>query len=162
MPVIISLAPYELHLAAEIGLIRNTSSTLRKSQDVVFTKGWLDSLKGHIAGATGELAVAKWLGVYYNGSYNTWKKNPDISSKLDIEVRHRINHEHDLIVRHTDLDDSVYVLTTGDGPEIYIRGWILGHRAKNKRFLANHGRYLESFFIPEAHLNPPEELLKFK
>ena len=150
--MIIKLQPYEWAMAASVGMRRNMSAIAdgRPDQHGFIGEGW----GVHIEGACGEMAVAKALGVYWDGSVNTFK-GPDVGS---IQVRTRSEDYYGLLVRAKDADDDVFVLVTGRSPEFVIRGWLRGSEAKREEWLSSHGGRPPAYFVPQERLRPIGEL----
>lgn len=111
----------------------------------------------HCEGACGEAAVAKALGIPFNPTINTFRDVADVG--IDIEVRTRSEHWHDLIIRPDDADDSLFVLVTGRAPTYKIRGGILGKEAKHDKYLKSHGGRPPAFFVPVCDLAEAELVL---
>lgn len=156
----VTLKDHEIWLASQVGLMRAYQSRIKKSSDLVNNKPWVTDLQSHILGVMGELAFAKTSGFYFDGSYNTWKTLPDfLEVNQNLEIRHRSNHEWDLIIRKDDEPTSVYILTTGNDKYIAVRGWILGIEGMKKEYLKRYGGKLESYFIPQDRLNKMNTLL---
>jgi hypothetical protein len=143
----ITLAWHEYAMASEIGRLRQLTSVRRGSQDNHgFTGlGWSE----HIEGACGEMAVSKFLGVYWDGGIDTFK-SADVGA--NIQVRTRSSHNYELIVRPDDYDDDIYVLVTGKCPNYRIRGYIYGNEAKMSEYLQNHGNRPSAYFVPHSKL----------
>lgn len=138
-----------------IGYQRWSESIRKGRRDVISEKSWMDGLLVHIYGAIGEIAVAKHLNVYAPLRLNQFSNGePDLPP--DIEVRHRVNDNFDLIIRSDNADDKRYVLTTGTPPTISIRGWIVGSEGKKEEYLRSYGGFRESYFVPQSALNPME------
>lgn len=134
-------------MASEIGRLRQLASIRRGSvHKYGFTgSGWTE----HIEGACGEMVVSKFLGIYWDGSVDTFKA-PDVG--LKIQVRTRSMHNYELIVRNDDSDDELYVLVTGKCPSYRIHGYIAGRDAKKREFLQTHGNRPSAYFVPHAAL----------
>jgi len=150
----VTLTWYEAAMASEIGRLRQLSSIKRQSPDAHGFEGvgWNE----HIEGACGELAVAKLLGVYWDGSVDTFARN-DLPG---LQVRTRSSHGWDLIVRQDDADATRWVLVTGRCPTFLVRGWIFGHEAKRPQWLRTHGDRPGAYFVPKEHLRPMEALME--
>ena len=103
----------------------------------------------HIEGALGEIAVAKFLNIYWDGSVNTWKAN----YLKGIQVRTRSKNYYDLIVRDNDNDESTYILVIGTNGSYNIVGWITGKSAKEEKWKKTHGDRPAAFFVPQSELN---------
>jgi len=141
------------------GALRSMESILHGREDSVYNKSWLDGTRDHILGACGEIAVAKFLGVYSSLSINEFGK-PDIHvNNVSIEVRHRASTDHDLIVRRRDNPSSVFVLTRGMPPSIQIVGWNIGREIMIDKYLNNHGGYGQAWFVPPSALLEMEDLV---
>jgi hypothetical protein len=149
----VSLDPGEMAIACCVGAGRQRHA-LRKGYENkhgFHGVGWSE----HIEGAAGEMAVAKYFGVYWGGAYNAWK-GPDIGSH--IQVRTRGGPYHELIVRHDDADEDAFVLVTGRAPHFTIHGWIYGRDAKSPSWLQTHGNRPAAYFISPDYLLPISKL----
>lgn len=143
---------HEAAIASHVGWMRQIKSLTdgRKDRHGFTGDGWSE----HCEGACGELAVAKFLGIYWNGSIDTWKDN-DLPG---LQVRTRSLDTYGLIVRPNDSDDATWVLITGRCPTYRVRGWINGRDAKRPEWLANHAGRPPAYFVPAEQLNPMNEL----
>lgn len=148
----VTLSWYEAAMASHVGWMRQLKAMMAGKQDShgYDGEGWSE----HIEGACGEMAVAKLLGIFWDGSVNTWKAN-DLPG---LQVRTRSRHDYDLIVRPGDDDESTWVLITGRCPAYCVRGWIEGRNAKRPEWLANHAGRQPAYFVPANQLNPMDEL----
>jgi hypothetical protein len=72
---IVKLTWFELKLAAEVGVLRNVESYKKGLPDKHYTAK--ENWSTHILGASCELALAKILGIYWDGSVNVFKV-PDV------------------------------------------------------------------------------------
>jgi hypothetical protein len=153
--MIINLEWFEYSMASEVGRSRQLSSIRRSLTDRHGFNGlgWSE----HIEGACGELAAAKALDVYWNGSVDTFK-TADLSTNIHIRTRSR--HDYDLIVREKDPEDATYILVTGKCPTYTIQGFISGFDAKNDQWLQEYGNRPAAFFVPAVHLHPIEALIQ--
>lgn len=145
----------ELHMAAEIGVLRQLEAIRKKLPD----RHGFDGDTGwtiHIEGAAGEIAVAKVLGKYWGGTVNTFKSEGDVGK---LEVRTRSKDYYDLIVRDNDKDDSIFILVTGKSPTFNVVGWILGKDAKNPEWKQTYGDRPSAYFVPQKELKSIEFLL---
>lgn len=153
MGIRITLEWYEYSIAAEVGKLR-TMTAIRHgipSKYGASSNAWTDDIEG----AAAEMAVAKYLGVYWGGSMETFKA-ADISEK--IQVRQTKYESGRLIVRSEDRDDHVYVLVTGTIPNLTIHGWIEGSEAKQDIYLDSPNDRPPAYFIPQSQLQPVEML----
>ncbi|NBW09696.1 MAG: hypothetical protein EBR82_16900 [Caulobacteraceae bacterium] len=146
MAELIELAWYEVHMATSVANLRQIMALRDGRQDAHGFAG--DPWRVHMEGACGEMALAKFLGVYWSGSVDAFRL-PDVGS---LQVRTRSSHEYDLIVRHADSDESRYVLITGQAPRYVIHGWMLGKDAKQSHYYKTYGDRPGAFFVPQSDL----------
>lgn len=135
-------------MAASVGLRRQLAAVRAQRQDrhgLNPEDGW----RVHIEGACGELAAAKFLGRYWDGSVDTFKSLPDLGG---VEIRTRSRHHYDLLIRKDDDPDRVYIHVTGRCPSFWIRGWIRGKDGRRKEWLNNHGNRDWAWFVPTTAL----------
>ena len=151
----VSLTWHEAAMAAEIGTMRQLASIRRDRRDAhgFCGEGWSE----HIEGACGELALAKYLNIHWDGSVDAF-----LAADLPfLQVRTRSRHDYDLIVRERDGDDETFVLLTGRCPHYRVRGWIAGHDAKRPEWLAEHGGRPPAYFVPADALAAIETLPRY-
>ena len=148
----VTLTMHEINMAANVGLMRQLCALKAGKHDAHGFDG--DGWSEHIEGACGELAVAKILGRYWDGSVNTFKAD-DLPG---LQIRTRSRHDYDLIVRPGDDDQAVWVLVTGRCPEYRVRGWINGAEAKRAEWLRNYGGRPAAYFVPAEQLRGIEEI----
>jgi hypothetical protein len=149
---IVKLTWYEAAMASHVGWMRQLAAIKAGKQDChgYDGEGWSE----HIEGACGEMAVAKLLGIFWDGSVNTWKAN-DLPG---LQIRTRSLHDYDLIVRPNDENDSRWVHVTGRCPEYRVHGWIVGSSAKRPEFLKTHGGRPAAYFVPASKLRRMTEM----
>lgn len=150
MSVVVTLTPIEHQLAYVAGNRRYDESVSRGRKDAHGLNSDRDGLAIHVLGAAGELAFAKWRGLYWGGHCNSFK-GPDLGA--NIQVRTRSLHRYDLIVRRDDDPDSVFVLVTSESSlEYHLHGWCWGKEAMKDEFLAKHGGREQCWFVPKGAL----------
>lgn len=147
----IQLTSYEVGAAVRVGGLRQYEASKKGYKHKYGYKGLGWDI--NIEGALGEMAAAKALNVYWDGSVNTWKAN-DLEG---IQVRTRSKHEYELIIRKDDDFNTLWVLVTGNNGSYIVRGWIHGKDAKKKEWLQAHGDRDLSYFVPHEALKPIEE-----
>lgn len=150
--ILVKLDPHEMAAAAYVGVRRHLGAVTKGLQEKHGCDGSWDH---HILGAMGELALAKWLGVYWAGTVDVFKRVPDVAG---VEVRTRPRHDYDLIIRDDDDEERVYVLVTGRGPEFRLRGWVKGLESRDLRWRKDHGGREDAWFVPQDALHPMDEL----
>ena len=128
----VTLNSYELWQAAQVGLVRAYDSYIKNNKDIWFeNRTWAAMVAVNVQGAIGEVAVAKALNLFFNGSFGVYKLSPDLSTKdIKIEVRHSGEKKETCSVREGDDPESVIIFSTGGGPDIEILGWIYAGKAK--------------------------------
>jgi hypothetical protein len=136
-------------MAAAVGLRRQLAAMRDGRQD----RHGLDPEQGwrvHIEGACGELAVAKFLGRYWDGSVDTFRSIPDLGQA---EIRTRSKHSYELLIRKDDDPTKVYIHVTGRAPHFRVRGWLRGWDAQREEWWQNHGGREYAWFVPCDVLN---------
>jgi len=111
-----------------------------------------------------ECAVAKGLGLYWDGSVDTFHDKADIGES--IEVRSVKDTQRQLLVRPNDpVEGRIYVLVVdlwrmGTTPNYVIRGWLPGEECKQDKYETNFGRKDRPpcYGIPAQDLNPIKKL----
>ena len=151
---VVILTWHEVAMASHVGWMRHIVSLRDNRADKHGFTG--DGWGAHCEGACGEMAVAKLLGCYWNGSINTFK-GQDLPGK--IQVKTRSDDRYELFVRPDDADDSRFVLAVGKAPRFHVRGWIGGAEAKRNEWLRDYGGRPDAFFVPTCNLHPIESLI---
>jgi hypothetical protein len=149
----VTLEWHEYAMGSEVGKLRMLASIRRGSAHRygMDRQGWTE----HIEGACAELAVAKTLGVYWDGSVDTFKGRPDLPG---VEVRWRSRPEWDLIVRPDDDPDAWFVLVVGSCPTYTVVGAMQGRDARRDEWSRDYGGRPPAWFVPQAHLLPIEAM----
>lgn len=143
----ITLTRFEIEMAAMVGCHRQIEALLGKFQDNLSngSLGWNE----HVEGASAELALAKALGIYWDGSVNTFKRS-DIG--INIQVRSTTRPDGKLIIRPKDNPDDFYVLIRGKVPTFDIMGHIQGCKAMIDSYQFNPGAHSPAWFVPAEAL----------
>lgn len=153
MKNLVTLTSQEVGSGVRIGGLRQYFALQQNKKDAYGydgENGW----QLNIEGALGEIAAAKFLNIYWDGSVNTWKAN-DLK---DIQVRTRSKDYYDLIVRDNDSNDSIYILVIGKNGVYNVIGWINGKDAKKQEWKKTHGDRPAAYFVPQNKLNDMETL----
>lgn len=150
----VTLKKYEIEMAAWVGIRRNQSSIEKNLRHTAGFNG--DSERINIDGALGEIAVAKALGIYWDGSVDTWKAD-DLRG---MQVRATTHESGRLIIRQNDDDSSRFVLVVGRCPTFRVVGWIVAADAKRREYWGSLDPTREpSWNIPQSKLRPMAELI---
>lgn len=152
MSVQVELTWYELNFCAHVGVRRFTDAMREKGGKNRWRPydngdGWVH----HIEGAAGEMAVAKFLGVYWSASIGTYRHGGDVGVW---QVRTRLKPHYQLLVRPKDPDGVRFFLVRGVSPVFTIVGWMMGGEAKREEWLHEHGGPPAAYFVPDEHLHP--------
>jgi hypothetical protein len=145
------LTEFELHMAAGVGARRGVNAFVNGRRQAAADVDSEGNWQQHIEGACGEMAVARVLNRYWNGSVGTFKSGGDVG---DIQVRTRSKHHYDLIVRSRDRDEDWFILVTGTAPRYRVHGYVRAADAKKDEYRQNHGGHGEAWFVPAANLKP--------
>ena len=149
MSTSITLETHEVMLAAGVGVRRHVSALRGGLRDQHGFAG--DGWGVHVEGACGEMAVAKLLNLYWNGSVDTFKDFGDVGA---LQVRTRSRHHYDLIVRRNDRGSDRFVLVTGTCPNFVVRGYIAaGEAQSHPEWLQKYGDREPAFFVPQVALH---------
>ena len=151
--MIIELNANEVLVATYIGSRRNAEAKFR-GRKARFPEKVPGELWGfHIEAAHAELAVAKYLGIYWGFGVNTFHVADIVNTKLEV----RWSLREDVKVRPD--DNGIIVSVTGSSPTYEIKGWIKAEDAKQDKW-----KYTKTlpvcYFVPHKELLPIEELQK--
>jgi hypothetical protein len=117
-----------------------------------------DPADGHLLGALGEIAAAKYLGVLWNGA-TVGRLGGVADVGANIQVRTREGNRHGLIVRPSARDEDLYLLVhTLDRREFRIVGYLLARYAKEFEPSDPGGLGKPIHLVPEDCLLDPEPL----
>lgn len=145
----VRLTAMESCVAVTIGILRQFASDvqgLRAKQRFAD-----DAWRHHIIGAGGELAAAKYFGVFYAGHVNTFKK-ADLFQHIEVKTTKYLNGY--LVFPEDTPRDRVLVLVTGNIPLFYVRGYITARTGKKHAAKLERGNY----WVPQDKLSSIEKL----
>lgn len=145
----VKLTSYEMMMAAHAGALRQIEN-LNKNRQAAYGAGTKNDWQLHIEGCMGEFALAKHLGIFFNGKGKF--RGTDVG---DVDVRTRSSHSYDLILHPRDPDDLKFYLVTGNNGIYRVHGWIYGRDGKDKKYWADPAGGRPAFFIPKSELNQP-------
>lgn len=161
----IRLTRYEMELGAIAGIHRKIEAVIGQYSERRYgakpQNGFWDV---EIEAVGAELATAKYLGIYWSGTVNTFQL-PDVGTNYQVRHTHRVDGR--LIVRCNDSDKAVFILVTGKMPDYCIKGWMLGVEAKNDKWLftpsdstnmAYGTQRQAAYFVPQEQLKNITEL----
>ena len=151
----ITLTPGEYQHAAYAGFVRQAQNLCAGRVDAHGYRGAGYDI--HIVGAVGEFVVARALGVFWAGPGTL--RAPDVELGL-LQVRSALRPDSRLIIHPSDPDDAPFVLVTGSGLVYDVRGWLMGHAAKDRRWWADPTGSRPAYFVPQGHLQPLTTLVE--
>jgi hypothetical protein len=145
----IRLSLAEMQIAAQVGIQRQIQN-LKNGAVPAYGAGNKNDWQLHIEGALGEMALAKHLGIYWDGKGTM--RAPDVG---DVDVRTRSKHTYDLIVHDRDDDGRFIYLLTGGNGEYRFHGGIYARDAKHERYWKDPAGGRPAYFVPQSHLQNP-------
>lgn len=149
----VKLTNWERKAAIDCANMRMTTSDEAGWNNAsTYKRTFTERLAEEVIGACGEIALCKLMNWFWSPSVNTFHHTPDVGS--DIEVRSTQLETGSLIVRDNDADERWYVLVTGDGITMTIRGRIRGADAKRPEWVRDPNSYRPAWFVPQTHLLP--------
>ncbi len=106
----------------------------------------------HINGACAEVAVAKFLGLYWPMGVNVFKA-PDIGEHTEVKRSYITTDKVHLIVDEDKLDDRKdFVFVTGTLPNFVIRGWLAGAMVCQEKYRRVGADGKVAYWVPLADL----------
>lgn len=157
MSVEIELNSSQIAQAAHVGILRHISALQDSRSNLHGTPEtpW----ERHIEGACGELAVAKYLGAFWDGNIG----KIDCDDIGHCEVRTTTREDGHLLINGSAKPERAYVLVVGAAPRYSIRGWMWSHDAMTDRYLnrrevIRQGRKIQMWWVPQGDLRPPKDL----
>ena len=152
--MIVELNANEVLVATYIGSRRNAEACFKKRK-ARFPEKVMGELWGfHIEAAHAELAVCKYLGIYWGFGVNTFHVADVENTNLEV----RWSSREDMKVRPD--DNGIIVSVTGKCPVYEIKGWMRAADAKQDKWLYN--REPVCYFVPHTQLHPIEELQHYR
>jgi hypothetical protein len=152
VPVV--LTTMEARIAALVGAERRITALANGGKDRPGIKPesvWTIDIEG--AGA--ELAFAKLMGWYWDGSVGVFHDQADVRH---VNVRRQVLHNWDMAVRPHDRE-GVYVLVTGCLPRYRVHGWAAWPDAWPRSYEAAYDRgKAPARYIRQADLRPLADL----
>ena len=110
-----------------------------------------------LEGVRAEMAVAKYLDVYWRPSLGRQRNGErDVAS---FEVRSRKRADGGLILHRQDPDEAVFILVVPAPPVFRLVGWIRAKEGKREEWWGDpYGYGRPAFFVPQPMLVPVEWL----
>jgi hypothetical protein len=146
----IQLSPTEIKVACMVGTLRRQTSKEGGMRD---RAGRPNDWSADIEGAAGEIALAKYLGIYYEPTNKTFEL-PDVGV-VEVKTSTRLM---EIPIPPTIPDDRIVCGVFGLIPDFRIGGWIMGAEAKKFRLVVKTQGYPPAHWIPIEELAPAVEL----
>lgn len=160
----IELTRHNIYYAGTIGVTRQVQTLFKKDYkgDYYGSSPKAYGFQNHCSGACGELVLAKWLGVFYDGcldNINEYFRYSDVGS---YQVRTTPYTDGKLILRTLDKENDVHILVLSHSAPVYhLAGWVYGHEGKLPEFLSDGGNGRRpAYFIPQGKLRSMDTLPK--
>ena len=158
----ITLQPWEREWAGHVGLKRHEANLWKRDAKHYDPARMQDNLTASVASACAELAVAKRLNKYWDGSYWTaeqhdlYREAPDVGRNT--EVRRIRQHGNPLAVRKRDVErERVMVLAyplPDEFVEVDVIGWALAVEVWELGQPASYDVDGTTRLVQQANLNP--------
>lgn len=143
----VELTMPEIMQAAQVGVMRRMQ---RLRSGIPLPHGLKEGSEWQlmIEGALSECALAKFLGIYWEGCGEI--NGVDVG---EVDVRSTRYDSGKLIIHKSDASDRKYYLLTGKEGKYIVRGWIWGYEAKQDKYYKSmvEGRPPE-YFVPQEDL----------
>lgn len=149
----VTLTAAECLQAAMVGVTRQITNLRDGRQDAYGAQkdlGW----QLHLEGACGEMAFAKYAGIYWSGALG----NLSADDVGEFQIRTATRPTDSLILHPKDPDDRIFVLLIGTAPTYQLRGWIHARDGKNTRYWRDPLGNRAAFFVPQSALKPMRQL----
>ena len=147
----VRLSLSEMQIAAQAAVQRQLQN-LKNNAEPAFGAGNKNDWQLHIEGCLGEMALAKSLGVYWDGK--------GIMRSFDVgsyDVRTTSGENSRLIIHDSDPDDRFIFLLVGSNGSYRICGGIIAKDAKQQKYWVDPGTGRPAYFIPQKDLRMPNE-----
>lgn len=152
----IKLTYGQISVACHVATMRQTSNIVK---GVPPKYGGASNRDGsweiHIDACLGEMAVARYLNLFWCGALNNFKAR-DVGGVVDVRTTKGQNNR--LILHPEDPDGTPFVLVWNDAPTFHLQGWILARDGKSQTYWLDPGTGRPAFFVPQQDLRPMPDL----
>lgn len=154
--ICVTLTEAEQLFAAQSGAMRRLNAIKRRRNDR-YGSPKPEMLWGiDIEAAAAELAVAKYVGMYWQSVVDDPKILPGDVGKL--QVRHTTYQDGRLMIYASDKDEAPFILVRGQVPTFELAGWLYARDGKQDRYLKTIREGVDAYYIPADHLRSIGEL----
>lgn len=144
----VNLNWFEVLSAAYTGVMRRVES-IRKGYKNAKGFDRTDVWDIDINGAGAEMAAAKCMNRYWDGSVNGFKRG-DVGN---YQVRLARGETPYLLFRQNDNPDAIFVLVNGVLPSFKVLGWLKGSDGMKAKYLRSFGGRPEVYAVPPKYLH---------
>ena len=144
---VIKLSSSELMSAAVTGALRRIASLQNKLNPGIYHASG-NEWSTDIDGAAAEMALSKYLNVYWSAHVNSMK-DPDV---LNWQVRSTHHKDGCLIIRNHDDPEQNYVLIISAAPNYTIVGWMCAKEARQEKYFRKSATGLDAWWVPQKDL----------
>lgn len=152
-PVSVRLTYAQISLAGHVAVMRRTSD-MKSGRVPRF--GAKQTWDLDINGCCGEIAVARYLNLFWCGAFNDFEAR-DVGGLVD--VRACSKRDYRLILHHDDIDGVPYVNAHVSPPDVVMSGWLFAREGKLDKYWDDPLGGRAAFFVPQKFLRPMDELL---
>jgi hypothetical protein len=141
--IAVRLEGYEVEVAVLVGSSRNKSALKKESRDV-YSCDPVMSWGQHVEAAGAEMAVAKYLGLYWDGSVDTYRSGSGDLPYTNIDVKHSKDGKWKVKER----DEGELILVKGTMPDYIIDAYCFTEEIKETTSPMNIGES-KLWFVPD-------------
>lgn len=144
----IRLSNFDVFWGAMVGASRHVKGFDNKPRyGADPSKSW----EMNCSGAVAEMAVAKWLNVFWDGALGDYRaKDAGI-----LQVRSTAYAKGQLLLHEADADDDITILVLcNEEPEFTLAGWIVNRLGKDRKYWKELQKGRPCFCVPQADLSP--------
>lgn len=123
--IAVRLEGYEVEVAVLVGSARNKSALKKESRDT-YECDPIMSWGQHVEAAGAEMAVAKYLGLYWDGSVDTYRSGSGDLPYTQIDVKHSKDGKWKVKER----DEGELILVKGTMPDYVIEAYCFTDEVK--------------------------------
>jgi hypothetical protein len=150
---VVTLSWHEIILAGTVGVRRRVEG-LRLNLNGGWSWAPNTLWEADIVGALAELALAKFLGVYWDGAVRVQERTEgDVGP---FQVRATEIPKGSLILHERDRDEAIFHLVVVEGATCRLKGFITGAEGKRPGFWDDSKPH-PAFFVPQSALHPVSE-----
>jgi len=142
----IRLTLSEMQIAAHVGIQRQLQN-LKNNARPAYGAGSSNDWQLHVEGALGEMALAKHLGIYWDGKGQM--RAPDVGN---VDVRTSVRDSARLIIHESDPDDRFFFLLIGGNGRYRCVGGMYGRDGKRNEFWTDPAGGRPAYFVPQNKL----------